>query len=121
MAVAEEHVEKYKHNKEFATEEIHDADKYGDWFIVALFYAGLHLIDAELAGYKLSPSDHKDRNFQVRQPELFSKAVRDDYLALYSLSQKARYACVAISSKDTYNAQMHLESIESELQSGSCP
>ncbi|MDL2273968.1 hypothetical protein LJC34_05460 [Oscillospiraceae bacterium OttesenSCG-928-G22] len=114
MPSKQAHVAQYKHNKQFVKTGIKDTNTYCDWYITAVFYSVLHLVDATLADEDEHPSTHVDRNAIVWNSPA-TRAVRRDYQQLYGLSQKSRYQCIEITDQDARIAQQVLDNFESEF------
>ena len=88
MATLDEHLAQWRHNREFlATVD----PAYPDWATTAAFYAALHAVSALLLHDRIPAKDHAARNAVLRQTRRYEK-IREHYLALYDLSQDARYS-----------------------------
>jgi hypothetical protein len=87
MANVKQHLDQWKHNRQFA--KTIDR-KYRDWQINVIFYTALHVIDAALASLGVCVVDHSQRNNEVRTNGSFA-AVRTQYLDLYRISRVTRY------------------------------
>lgn len=112
-----------QHNFDFMSKHaLKGRHEYSDWCITVCFYAALHLIDQKLAGltdeiYEFRhPPNHKFRNQAVAGPlnDLYP-GIETKYMKLYSLSQIARYDCVALSSEDVDKAVLLYRGIETTL------
>ena len=65
--------------------------QYGEWEVVALFYAALHYVDAWLAdSEEVHPRNHTQRIGMVRSNTAL-RPISDQYERLYRLSVLARY------------------------------
>jgi hypothetical protein len=88
MANKADHLAQASHNVEFV--DAFDTSKYSDWAATALFYAGLHYIDAFLATMSVNPGSHDMRDrFVSTTKEL--KPLAADYWKLKNSSRNARY------------------------------
>lgn len=110
MATKEKHLEKYRHNKAFSQRGIVDTDVFMDWYIVAMFYCGVHLMEAYLAEKHLHSNCHADRENLLR--DILDVDEMIAYKALYSMSLKSRYECIDIINHDTIISQEYLYSLE---------
>jgi len=110
MATKEKHLEKYYHNKNFSHKGITNTDVFLDWYIVAMFYCGVHLMEAYLADKQMHSDSHADRE------NLLRGNIGDDemiaYRALYSMSLKSRYECIKIINHDAILSQEYLDALE---------
>lgn len=111
LACKEKHIEKYKHNKEFIDKGIKNTDDFLDWYVVAIFYCSVHLMEAFLSQKNIHSENHGDRKDFLRKE--LDQDVFQDYLGLYNLSRKARYDCIDIGTKDAMFAQQYKDSIVS--------
>lgn len=109
MASIEKHIEKYRHNKKFIDVGINNTNEFLDWYVVAMFYCSVHLMEALLSQKDIHSDNHSDRRDLLRNE--LDKEVFNDYVGLYNLSRKARYNCVEISCKDALYAQQYGDSI----------
>lgn len=116
----EQHLEKYKHNRDFVRYGLNPSKvNCDDWEIVADFYACIHLIEAILhkeCGEEVI--NHSDRTrFMEANPIIFRKSIRIWYKDLSSLAHTARYKYLCLlEPNDALRAQELLEKIEFELK-----
>ena len=84
MPRRDDHINQSRHNADFYATI--DKTRFRDWAITALFYIGLHLIDAVLAEKRnVHPSKHSARSDEVANtPEL--RPVYSDYEFLKNAS-----------------------------------
>ena len=110
MSTKAKHIEQYYHNKNFAQKGINNTDVYLDWYIIAIFYSGLHLLEAYMAERNYHSNSHADRE------NILKNLLEDDefiaYKALYNMSLKARYTCMKMINQDAVIAQDNLMCLE---------
>lgn len=87
MPALQQHLAQAVRNEEFANTLTSIQTRFTQWEITALFYSGLHYIDAFLATQEQHPSNHQERRRMVGQ----LTTLRAEYENLYGLSIKARY------------------------------
>ncbi len=95
MASFEDHISQAKRNLSFLEQVNEQLQGYYDWQVTTCFYAALHFVNAHLATQGLQYRKHKDVK-DVLNPYTLSpvKLPEDEYsayVALQSLSRKARY------------------------------
>lgn len=115
MPTAEEHIQKYKHNRDFYAFGIASGQMdFSDWKVTVLFYAAVHLIEAILhQEYQEDAGDHKKRDeLMIAHEEIFPHDSRRRYIQLRALSQKARYKAEPITQKEVGFAQDWLGELE---------
>lgn len=61
-----------------------------DWIVITAFYQALHWVDAFLAKTQRHPSNHGNRNWEVRN-DADLKVIKKNYKRLYDASRSARY------------------------------
>lgn len=84
---ADEHLRRAKYNEDFARWLGIGKSKWPSWTVTALFYAGVHQVQALLVTHDLSAEKHGERfGALVNWPD-----VRIPYARLYQLSIEARY------------------------------
>jgi hypothetical protein len=108
----DEHLAKAKHNEETASAL---SSEYRDWIVVALFYAGLHYLEMQLAVEGFHPPSHDKRDPLIAKHHLLHN-VWYSYKSLNILSRNARYYSVVILEKDVNDARAWLENIKSYLK-----
>ena len=110
-----EHKEQYLHNKRLI-ESAGFRCNFADWFITALFYGAIHLVECELAqkgdGWHTTNHDMR-RNAIAREQTL--KPVLSAYITLHNESVRARYGCVAFTPQDLKTAEEKFKEIETHL------
>lgn len=77
------------------TEDAHNAlqpnsNKHPDWVVITAFYQALHWVDAFLAKTQRHPTNHVERNNEVKN-DVDLKAIKRNYRRLYRASRFARY------------------------------
>jgi len=82
------HLRQAQHNKTFF--ESINQQLYSDWAATALFYTGLHYIDAYFATQNIHPMGHPVRDRLINQNAVL-RAVYGDYRSLKDASHNARY------------------------------
>lgn len=111
------HLNKYENNKKLIeTLESHHPS-FNDWVVTSAFYSALHLVDGtilEISDNNFKPKDHSTRRQYIAKMKEF-KNIRNEYEALYILSRKSRYECVAIKDQDKNDSLEYLAKIEGEL------
>lgn len=116
----EQHLEKYRHNKDFVRYGLNPSKvNCDDWEIVADYYACIHLIEAVL--HKECGQDviNHDKRIQVMYdyPHIFKGCIMSWYKDLSSLALTARYKYLSfLEPTDAKHAQELLERIEFELK-----
>jgi hypothetical protein len=115
MPSAGKHYRQYLHNMDFLnTDVFNDSNEYTDWYVTAVFYCAVHLVERELAktGYHLK--NHTSRaNFVMMASNL--KPISCEYNFLYNESRRARYDCVKFSPQDLTTIKEKYEIIENLL------
>ena len=78
------------HNQKFSNDiSSMFPNQYGDWEIISMFYAALHLVDEYFSKTVVPlPTNHKSRNLKIRS---ILPTIYDDYMVLYNLSMTSRY------------------------------
>lgn len=115
MPDKDDHLAQARHNTEFYRSI--DSQDYSDWAATALFYAGLHYIDAFLATDDINPGSHDTRDkFVSRLQEL--RHISNRYFALKNSSRTARYSPLARFPIQHLRdlEQVHLERIKTALR-----
>lgn len=112
MPSRDEHLAKAKHNEQAASAL---SPEYRDWSVVAIFYAGLHYIEMQLAVEGSHPTSHDKRDPIIAKHHLLQN-IWYSYKNLNVLSRNARYYSVLILEKDVNNARTWLENIKSYLK-----
>lgn len=87
MPALQQHIAQVVRNEEFANTIGGFQARFTQWEITALFYSGLHYMDALLATQGHHPSNHQERRRLVGQ----LTSLQREYENLYDLSIKARY------------------------------
>jgi hypothetical protein len=85
-----------------------------DWAVAMLFYAGLHFIDAYLAGKNVHPLDHTARDAEIENNGSLCD-IYGDYRRLKDLSRAARYEIPNFTRANLDIAKARLERIKSHL------
>lgn len=117
MASASDHRAKSAYNKSAAKQMLTlGAAAPCDWAITMCFYSALHLVQAQLIAAlgSSTPTSHADRTRQMQAMTAFRPAL-GDYKALKSLSEQARYDCVAFNPNDVHDALKLVFNIEQAL------
>ena len=114
MPGKQEHLDQARHNSNFS--KAFDRNRYSDWAATALFYAGLHYIDAFLATRNINPGSHDKRDKYVSMVREL-KPIAAHYWKLKNSSRNARYyPPYRFSSKSLDELQnTHLAAITREL------
>jgi hypothetical protein len=119
MATQQEHVAKADNNAAFAKSLDLKSQVNVDWALTALFYSGMHYVEAYLAKIQALPHTHdthgKRDKFFVFDAKL--KKVSHEYFDLKNFGLKARYDCRAIKASEvTKEAIPALETIKKHIQ-----
>lgn len=96
MPALQHHIAQAVRNEEFVNTISGLQTRFAEWEITAMFYSGLHYVDAFLATHGYHPSNHQERRRFVRQ----LTNLRAEYENLYDLSIKARYTTAKFTSQD---------------------
>lgn len=114
MADAEPHIQKARHNIEFARKKI--TGDYADWVIIAEFYSAVHYIESVLAKIGQHSINHTNRyELMCDNPKIFTRRCLCNYKSLEALSKKARYTTDKINNDEASVAQNCYEDICVEL------
>ena len=113
MPSADQHSEKYLHNKKLLSIAGFRSG-FADWFITALFYGAVHLVECELEKHGHHSKDHSDRRNWVAKWPAF-EGIRAEYTLLDNQSRRARYKCVKLLETDVKDAEEYFEKIEAHL------
>jgi hypothetical protein len=107
----DEHLKKARIDEEFV--ESLDISKPGhlDWAITALFYAGLHYVEAYFATRKKHSPDHRTRDSSI-QRDVSIKQIYRDYNELKNFSINARYYMYPFGASDLASLKPHLTNIK---------
>jgi hypothetical protein len=119
MATQQEHVAKADNNAAFAKALDLKSQAGIDWALTALFYSGVHYVDAYLEKIGAQPHTHdthgKREQHVVMDGKL--KRVRNEYFDLKNFGRTARYACaVTKANKVTDEAIPALEKIKNHIK-----
>ena len=90
MATVAQHLEQFERN--LAVSSRLEASDDFDWAVTTLFYAALHLMQAYMIQHDLKADSHRRRE-QLMLAHSGLRIVVDQYRALRSLSEHARYEC----------------------------
>jgi uncharacterized protein (UPF0332 family) len=96
-----------------AVDLIQEEGRVLEWAATALFYQGLHLVNAFLLQYKLSPSNHRDRQKAVH---LMMRSVSAEYDELASAGQGARYHCRRFSDSEITDLRAAVTVIDAHVR-----
>ena len=83
---------------------------HSDWIVISAFYQALHWVNTFLATKQRYPSDHGERNREVRK-DADLKKIWDNYNRLYTASREARY-----DPKTYKNCSNEVKSLEKDLE-----
>lgn len=113
MGFLRQHTTKAQHNGLVASQLLAGKCAY-DWAVVALFYAAVHLVDAQAARKKRHPGGHEARRQFVFEhwPEM-----EPTYTALHQRSEQARYECGPMGPGDVTDAQQCMNEIVKAISS----
>jgi len=82
-----DHCEHSRHNLEFLDSFF--LDKFNDWAITVMFYAGVHMVEAILdKDYSIHSQNHSERSINLTKLMAFTK---NDYKALEREAHNSRY------------------------------
>lgn len=112
MPSKDEHLHKAKQNEKLAGSL---SPEYRDWFVTAVFYAGLHYIEMQLAVEGSHPQTHEERDPAISKHHLL-RNVWNPYKKLKVLSRNARYNAYPITEADCNNAKTWLTNIKDYLK-----
>ncbi|MEG0179671.1 MAG: hypothetical protein RR654_08975 [Oscillospiraceae bacterium] len=123
MAKDCEHLEKFKHNKDFLNAvkniKIEKGEKgFYDWEITIDFYICVHIIEYVLALKFGENSDNHDMRFALmhKHKDIFTKDLLDNYKMLKDLSKESRYYGLSWSTTTkAFKAQTCLETVRGLL------
>ncbi len=112
MPTIQAHQQQADRNRAFLDEM---PEGYPEWVVTALFYSGLHLLEACLAQQGTHSANHAERASNLRRlrsaPSFQQRRLFDKYQDLYELSRQARYDCVQVDPQDLADARASLEDI----------
>ncbi len=114
MPTKAEHQRKAEHDERFVSSLDVATTPYLDWAITALFYSGLHYVEAYFATRGVHSADHRTRDSAV-QRDVSIKQLYNDYSELKNFSINARYYMVAFTPDDVRDLQGRLESIRRHI------
>jgi hypothetical protein len=80
-----------------------------------LFYAGLHYVDAYLAGKNMHPLNHQERDEEIQNNGSLS-GIYKDYRRLKDMSRAARYEIANFPKDKLGVAKQRLANIKEHLQ-----
>ena len=114
MPNKDEHLQKARHDEEFADSLDVDNTHFLDWAVPSLFYAGLHYIEAYFAISGVHSPDHRTRDSSVRRdPNL--RPLYADFNELKNYSINARYYMVPFAPSDVQKLKDCLASIKDRV------
>ena len=94
-----------EHNREFYNEPVFSTQKYDDWLIVAMFYEIVHLLESYIfETSKKHSSGHVERDDYISNDPCLKEIV-EEYRDLYTMTNKARYHCIPVSTSDMRAAE----------------
>ena len=88
MPTDQAHLSKYHIAKAAQLALQADSNRHPDWIVITAFYQALHWVDAFLATKQRHPSDHRERNWEVRN-NADLKIIKRNYNRLYKASRFA--------------------------------
>ena len=97
MATKDRHIEKADRNAAFAEALPLDSEANIDWAATALFYSGLHYVEAYLEKIGLEPHQHNTHGKRDKIIVLDEtlRPIHREYADLKNLSTITRYQCVS--------------------------
>jgi hypothetical protein len=119
MATKQEHVAKADNNAAFALGLDLKSQVNVDWALTALFYSGLHYVEAYFAKIGALPHTHETHGKRTKLIVFDSKlkTVSNEYFELQNFSRQARYDCGTIkATKVTSEAAPALETIKKHIK-----
>ena len=116
MPNSAEHMRKYNLNKIVLTEALDRCNKsHYDWITTVCFYSALHIVEAKFAKKNIDHKNHKDRENEMRESDLFNRKLTDKYKMLSTYSKIARYGPGSIDSTLVSCSLQYLKDIEDEI------
>ena len=116
MPNKDEHLRKAQEDEEFVASRNVAERSHLPWAVTALFYAGLHYVEAYFAAaYNFHSSDHRTRDSAI-QRDVRMKKLYVDYNELKNYSINARYYMVRFNEQDIRDLQPHLDAIRTHVQ-----
>jgi len=109
-----EHHKRAQDNESLSAALNHTIPHCVDWAVTMLFYAGLHYIDAFLAGKNAHPLNHEARDEEIESNGSLSPIYRD-YRRLKDLSRAARYEIANFGPDQLNTARQRLAKIKQHL------
>ena len=115
------HRAKAAHNIAVATALAGLPEDAQDWQITALFYAGVHLIQAYFAATSSNyPQTHQDRDNAIIQDRRL-RTLYNDYRELKKAAVDSRYLCWPVNDYDVSEARRHLTAIQTFIERALAP
>ena len=111
MPTKAEHVRKAEHDETFVSSLDLNSTPYLDWAITALFYSGLHYVEAYFATRGIHSADHRTRDSAIYR-DINIRQLYNDYNELKNHSINARYYAVPFTPADVGNLQPRLVAIK---------
>ena len=111
-----DHQRKAQHDEQFVSSFDLATTPFLDWVITALFYSGLHYVEAYFATRGLHSADHRTRDSAI-QRDVNIKQLYDDYSELKNFSINARYYMVGFTPDEVRYLQARLEAIRRHVSS----
>jgi uncharacterized protein (UPF0332 family) len=97
MPTEEQHLAQYERNV-LISQHLAEASDY-DWAVTALFYAALHLVQAWFVTRNFSVGNHRRRDNEMLA-STYLQPILDEYRALRTHSENARYNCRLFSQRE---------------------
>ncbi len=115
MPTRQEHIAKAEGNVRFANSVLPTSPANIDWALIAMFYAGVHFVEAYLAELNQHIRSHATRdNFLGREREL--RPIYREYGELKYFGFNARYEMQTFTANDISEARPALEKIEQHIK-----
>ncbi len=114
MPERHEHLQRARDNELLAAQLKADVGFSNDWAITMLFYSALHYVDAFLAGKRMHPLNHDDRDEEIERNGSLTDIYRH-YRRLKDFSRSARYEIANYAKADVHLARTKLEAIKNHL------
>lgn len=115
MPTKDEHLRKAKEDEDFVASLKLTKHSHLPWAITALFYAGLHYVEAYFAAaYGFHSSDHRTRDSAIQRDAKLKK-IYVNYNELKNYSINARYYMVRFKEQDFQDLTPRLDSIRRHI------
>ena len=115
MPNKKEHLVKARHNEDFVDSLDIATTKFLDWAVTALFYSGVHYIEAYFSLRNIHSPDHRSRDSDVRRDPVLRTLYRD-FSELKNYSMNARYFMLPFVVSDVQKLKKNLAAIRARIE-----